>query len=123
MPSPRGVAPLSSGPTLLITFDGDELKVLLEEILGRVRKDDPVRGRWDVRGDVAKVWVDASSLAIGAAVEVDRDIIEDASWLRPEGSSHINMAELDAVIKGPGPGMAHEESGVSDRFFHSLPLG
>ena len=33
-------------------------------------------------------------------IEVDGHVVEDASWLRPEdSSSHINMAELDAVIK------------------------
>ncbi|KAK4319771.1 hypothetical protein Pmani_009323 [Petrolisthes manimaculis] len=79
---------------------GDELIILLEDIMDRVGKDDPVRGRWDVTGDVAKVWVDASSLAMGAMIEVDGDIIEDATWLRPNCASHINMAELDAVIKG-----------------------
>ncbi|KAK4326819.1 hypothetical protein Pmani_002676 [Petrolisthes manimaculis] len=79
---------------------GDELKILLEDIMDRVGEDDPVRGRWDVTGDVAKVWVDASSLAMGAMIEVDGDIIEDATWLRPNCASHINMAELDAVIKG-----------------------
>ena len=73
---------------------------MLKETVERVRKDDPVRGRWDVRGDAAKVWVDASSLAMGAAVEVDGKVVEDSSWLRPDGANHINMAELDAVIKG-----------------------
>lgn len=79
---------------------GEEPRMLLTEILTRVKKDDPARGRWDVKGDTARVWVDASSLALGAAVEVDGCIIEDASWLRPEGTDHINMAELDSVIKG-----------------------
>ena len=56
----------------------DDLRVTLEEISEKVQKDDPVRGRWDVRGDVAKGWVDASPLAMGAAVEMDRKIVEDA---------------------------------------------
>ncbi|KFD71439.1 hypothetical protein M514_16371 [Trichuris suis] len=47
-----------------------------------------------------RVWVDASSLAIGVALEVDGAIVEDASWLRSDEASHINMAELDAVVKG-----------------------
>ena len=46
------------------------------------------------------MWVDASSLAHGVAVAINGHIVEDASWLRKEVSSHINMAELDAVIKG-----------------------
>lgn len=50
-------------------------------------------------GDEAKVWVDSSSLALGVAIEADRHIIKDASWLLKDDSCHINMAELDAVIK------------------------
>uniref|UniRef100_A0A5S6Q0X4 RNase H domain-containing protein n=1 Tax=Trichuris muris TaxID=70415 RepID=A0A5S6Q0X4_TRIMR len=44
--------------------------------------------------------VDASKLAIGVALEVGGSILEDAAWLRHEDAQHINMAELDAVIKG-----------------------
>ena len=44
--------------------------------------------------------MDASSLALGAAVKIDSSIVEDASWLHKDDSSHINMAKLDAVIKG-----------------------
>uniref|UniRef100_A0A5S6QHQ4 RNase H domain-containing protein n=1 Tax=Trichuris muris TaxID=70415 RepID=A0A5S6QHQ4_TRIMR len=61
---------------------------------------DPVRGKWAVSGNKAKVWVDASTLAIGIAVEVNGAIVEDASWLRPDDCHHINLAELDAVIIG-----------------------
>ena len=39
-------------------------------------------------------------LALGIVIEVDGHVVEDASWLRSEdSSSHINMAEQDAVIK------------------------
>ncbi|MEL7302027.1 MAG: DDE-type integrase/transposase/recombinase, partial [Pseudomonadota bacterium] len=72
----------------------------LKEIMSRVKDDDPVRGRWDARGDAVRLWVDASVLAFGAVVEMDGDVVEDASWLRKECASHINMAELDAVVKG-----------------------
>ena len=49
---------------------------------------------------LARVWVDASSLALGIVIEVDGHVVKDASWLRSEdSSSHINMAELDTVIK------------------------
>ena len=51
--------------------------------------------------------VDASSLALGIVIEVDGNVVEDASWLRSEDfSSHINMAELDAVIKGVNAALA-----------------
>ena len=59
-----------------------------------------MRGLWNAVGDQTKVWVDASSLALGVVVEMDGRIIEDANWLRKEDCCHINMAELDAVIKG-----------------------
>jgi len=42
----------------------------------------------------------ASSFALGAVVEVGGHVVEDGTWLRHEDASHINMAELDAVIKG-----------------------
>ena len=73
---------------------------MLEETLKKVESSDPARGRWDVEGEHALLWVDASSLALGAALEVNGDIIEDACWLRRDECSHINLAELDAVIKG-----------------------
>ena len=51
--------------------------------------------------------MDASSLAMGIVIEVDGSVVEDASWLRSEdSSSHINMAELDAVIKGVNAALA-----------------
>lgn len=61
---------------------------------------DPAHGRWDVAGEEATLWVDASSLAFGAVIEVNGEVIEDACWLRRNESFHINLAELDAVIKG-----------------------
>ena len=79
---------------------GDDVRVMLTEVVEQVKRSDPASGRWDVAGDKAKVWVDASSLATGVVVEVDGSTIEDASWLRTDDASHINMAELDAVIKG-----------------------
>ncbi|KHJ42592.1 hypothetical protein D918_07311 [Trichuris suis] len=61
---------------------------------------DPVRERWDASGEEGTVWVDASGLAIGVAVEIGGSVEEDATWLRPNDARHINMAELDAVIRG-----------------------
>ncbi|XP_043204508.1 uncharacterized protein LOC122371842 [Amphibalanus amphitrite] len=73
---------------------------MVKEIMQRVEEADPGRGRWNVSGDEATVWVDASSLALGVAVEMNGAIVEDASWLRRDECSHINMAELDAALKG-----------------------
>ena len=46
------------------------------------------------------MWVDASMLALGVALEVAGEIVEDGCWLRPNDGTHINIAELDAAIKG-----------------------
>ena len=47
------------------------------------------------------LWVDASNAAIGVALEIGKDVVEDASWLRGKNnSSHINLGELDAALKG-----------------------
>uniref|UniRef100_A0A5S6QNL8 RNase H type-1 domain-containing protein n=1 Tax=Trichuris muris TaxID=70415 RepID=A0A5S6QNL8_TRIMR len=73
----------------------------LAEVVKEVKKkNDPVRGRWDVSGNHARLWVDASALALGVALGANGFIIGDGTWLRPEDARHINMAELDAVIKG-----------------------
>ena len=78
----------------------ESLRALLEDTVRRVKHNDPAKGRWDVVGEDATVWVDVSSLALGIVIEVDGHVVEDASWLRSDDSScHINMAELDAVLK------------------------
>ena len=77
------------------------LQSMLTETVARVTHDDPVRGNWCVDGNEFTVWVDASLLALGVALAVDEFIIEDVCWLRPENDSrHINLAELDATLKG-----------------------
>lgn len=73
---------------------------MLEEVMQRVDAADPARGRWDVDGEDATVWVDASSLALGAVVQIGGEVVEDACWLRRDECAHINMAELDAALKG-----------------------
>ena len=50
---------------------------------------------------------DDSLRALGIVIEVDGQAVEYASWLRSEdSSSHSNMAELDAVIKGVNAALA-----------------
>lgn len=45
--------------------------------------------------------IDASSLAMGVTLEANGSIIEDACWLHPTNDArHINLAELDAALKG-----------------------
>ena len=51
-------------------------------------------------GPELDVWVDESSLATRVSLEHDVAVVEDASWLRKKDTQHINLAELDAVLKG-----------------------
>ena len=47
------------------------------------------------------MWVDASSLAVGCCIECEGNIIEDIAWIRSEKeANHINLAELEAALKG-----------------------
>lgn len=46
-----------------------------------------------------RIWIDASSMALGVVIEIVDDIVEDASWLRPkDDSKHINIAELLSFV-------------------------
>ena len=76
--------------------------LMLSELMKSIDDSDPVQGKWMVRQTVyGSLWCDASSLAIGVALEIDDDIVEDGCWLRKENdASHINLAELDAVVRG-----------------------
>ena len=81
---------------------GPEADKMLREILYRVRGEDPVRGVFSVNSsDTGRVWCDASSLALGVVIEIGGHIVEDAAWLRKKNdASHINLSELEAVVKG-----------------------
>ena len=83
---------------------GDEAIAMIREVLGRVKCEDPVRGAWTVPSHgTAKgvVWCDSSSIAMGALLEIGGAAVEDAAWLRKKTDfSHINVAELEAVLKG-----------------------
>ena len=66
------------------TIASEEIRTLLEEVALEVRKSDPVRGLWSASSDEARIWVDASSIALGVAIEMNGSIVEDASWLRQD---------------------------------------
>lgn len=80
----------------------ERVQKIITEMSIRLTQSDPVKGDWLVSSDSPlKLWVDASSLAIGVVIEIEGRIVEDASWLRQKRESmHINVAELDAVIRG-----------------------
>ncbi|XP_029636193.1 uncharacterized protein LOC115211658 [Octopus sinensis] len=75
---------------------------MIQEVLVRVGAENPVRGSWYVpKSKSGIVWCDASSIAIGVVLEVGGVMVEDAAWLRKtDDCNHINVAELDAVLKG-----------------------
>ena len=81
----------------------ESLAVQIASVYNRVRNEDPARGRWDFSGKGVTIWTDASAIATGVVVKDPAgSVLEDACWLRSERerSSHINMAELDAAVKG-----------------------
>ena len=73
------------------------------DVAERLRdQGDPVYGSWpvDLTQEVV-LWTDASSVAIGVALEVGGEVVKDAAWLRRTGDArHINMSKLEAVIRG-----------------------
>lgn len=81
---------------------GERAHAMMCELLDKVRKEDPVKGKWYVpAAECGVVWCDASSLATGVVLEIGGNVVEDAAWLRKKNDySHINVAELDAVLKG-----------------------
>ena len=74
----------------------------VQEVVSRVRLEDPVQGVWKVpKTDEGRVWCDASSIGMGVVVEIGGSIVEDAAWLRKKTDyNHINVAELEAALKG-----------------------
>lgn len=82
------------------------VKVMLAETKALLLMKDPVCGVWSVPGtETGVIWCDASSLAVGVVVEIDGHIIEDGCWLRKDDGNHINVAELEAVIRGLSSGV------------------
>ena len=76
---------------------------MLLEVMQKIEMADPVGGKWSVVSKKGRVWCDASSVAVGCALEVEDGIEEDGAWLRKSDDgdgAHINMAELDSVLKG-----------------------
>ena len=81
---------------------GEVARERAREMVEEVRANDPVRGEWQVpQTKSGTVWCDASNLAIGVVLEINGVVVEDAAWLRKtDDHHHINVAELEAVLKG-----------------------
>lgn len=80
----------------------EKVKRLAEDMWQRLQLEDPVAGSWCVSLlEPVVVWTDASSLALGVCIDVGGTVVEDGTWLRrTDDASHINVAELEAVLKG-----------------------
>ncbi|KAF4646777.1 hypothetical protein FOL47_005665, partial [Perkinsus chesapeaki] len=72
---------------------------------------DPAHGLWLLpkKEDMVRCWVDASELAEGVVLTSEQDdILADGTWLASPSdststqkpSTHINVRELDVIIKG-----------------------
>lgn len=83
-------------------LDSSVLLLIDDDVRKRLREHDPVQGVSSVKpGLLGRIWCDGSSLAMGVASEVDNEIIKDGCWLRkPSNVGHINLSELESVIKG-----------------------
>ena len=83
------------------SFAGSVAIQRLKEVLSRLDVDDPVKRIWSASSEKLNVWCDASQIAYGVALERKNQIIEDGAWLRKaDDGTHINLTELNAVIKG-----------------------
>ncbi|XP_014775525.1 uncharacterized protein LOC106872883 [Octopus bimaculoides] len=80
---------------------GEATVAMMREILERTRAEDSVRGNWYVpKTECRTVWCDASSIVIGVVLEIEGAEVEDAAWLqKADDFNHMNVAELDAVLK------------------------
>ena len=88
---------------------------MVSETVLSVQRDDPAHGDWCAEGQELNVWVDASSLVIGVALERYKAVLEDVCWLRPENDAeHINLAKLSS---------GRAECSYKDRFCVCVPLG
>jgi len=66
----------------------------------KVTKEDPVRHIWEADKDKPCImWCDASSFSMGWCLQIDDHVVEDCAWLGKD-ATHINVAELEATIKG-----------------------
>ena len=75
-----------------------------DEVAEQLSAQDPVRGVWHASAESDGDWAvfcDASDLAVGVVLQLNGQVIEDGTWLRDTADKkHINVAELDAAVRG-----------------------
>lgn len=83
-------------------YVGDKTRERIRAIVQEVVRSDPVQGKWQVpKSKKGIVWTDASELAMGVLLEIEGVVAEDAAWMRKASDfNHINVAELESVLKG-----------------------
>ena len=95
----------------------EEVESLCRDVEARIEQCDPVHGTWLIESDPAakwSVWCDASNVAIGVVLTQRDTVVEDQCWLRKESDSqHINVAELEAVVKGLNLAITHHAKAIA----------
>ena len=80
-----------------------QVQQLLQDLHQRLMANDPAHGEWHVdinEPSGLEVYCNASDLVYGVVLKCNGVAVEDRSWLRAKNDKrHINVAELDAVIK------------------------
>ena len=80
-----------------------EVLHMIQEVIAGVKKEDPVKGEWNMRSQEGVIWCDTSSLALETLLEIGVTS-EDAAWLQKKyDSTHISIAELNATMHGDQP--------------------
>ena len=83
------------------SFAGSVVNQRFRKVLSCLDVDDPVKGIWSASSGKLNIWGDAGQIAYDVALKRKNQIIEDRAWLRKANDgTYINLAELNAVIKG-----------------------
>ena len=73
---------------------------MIAKTIARLCEADSVGRKWCVDDHKMKTWVDVSFGAMEVVLEVNKNIVKDASWLHPTGDTkNINLAEPNTSIK------------------------
>ena len=72
---------------------------MIQEVIAELRKEDPVKGEWNIkRSQEGVIWCNTSSLALGALLEIGGVTAEDAAWLR-KNDVHATMKGINLALK------------------------